>query len=156
MNAPRIRFFDSVRGIALGLLLAPLLPAALTAWLHPSRPEWNALRQEVAASPKDRVDAAEAKRNYADYLWLDARPRKDFDAGHVDGALPLTEDDWEAQLPVVMGQWDGRQTMLVYCGGESCHASEAVARRLRRELVEVDVKILTGGWAAWLGETAKP
>jgi rhodanese-related sulfurtransferase len=155
VNATRIRFFDAPVCVAVGLLAIPVLPAVITACLHPSKPSWSELRQGVTAELKDRVDAVQARRDYKDALWLDARSKSDFQAAHVPGASPLTEDTWEEQLPAVMERWDGRQPMLVYCGGASCQASEAVARRLRRELVEVKVLILTGGWPAWLAEEAR-
>lgn len=155
MKAPRIRIFDSSVGVALALLLAPVVPAALTGWLHPAKPDWERLSRSAADSADERIDATEARLNHADSLWLDARSRADFEAAHVPGAVLLNEDEWEAQLPAVMERWDGRQAMLVYCGGESCHASDAVARRLRRELGDVKVLVLSGGWPAWQAEEAK-
>lgn len=155
MKVSRIRFFDSVFGVALALLLAPLVPAALTGLLHPSKPDWGRLARGGANETGDRIDMSEARLKYADALWLDARSRTDFEAAHVPGAIFLNEDEWEAQLPAVMERWDGRQAMMVYCGGESCHASDAVARRLRRELGEVKVLVLSGGWPAWQAEEAK-
>lgn len=132
-----------------------MVPATLTGWLHPAKPDWERLSRDGETGAKDRINVAEARLKYADALWLDARSRTDFEAAHVPGAVLLNEDEWEAQLPAVMERWDGRQTMLVYCGGESCHASDAVARRLRRELGEVNVLVLSGGWPAWQAEEAK-
>lgn len=156
MKAPRIRFYDSACVVALCLLAAPLIPAGFTAWLHPSRPNWAELNAREKSVSQDRIDAGEARSHYRDALWLDARSRADYEAAHVPGALLLNEDEWEALLPLVMERWDGVQPMLVYCGGESCHASEAVARRLKRELGEIKVLVLNGGWPAWRALEATP
>lgn len=142
--------------IALTLMALAVGPAALTAWLHPSAPTWIELASNSNGTGSERIDVATARRDFKEALWLDARSAVDFSRAHVPGALPLTEDSWEDQLIAVMEKWDGRQPMLVYCGGASCQASEAVARRLRRELGEVKVWVLEGGWDAWQKGESSP
>lgn len=135
---------------ALLLLVAlPLAPALLSAWLHPRRPDWAALRTEAAAPAPGRLGLAAIHAEHADALWLDARPAADYAAGHVPGALPLTEDAWEELFASVIEAWDGRRSLIVYCGAKTCQTSETVARRLRRELGFENVYVLEGGWEAW-------
>lgn len=134
---------------ALLLLALPIVPALLSGWLHPRRPDWHAIRTEAAAPAPDRLDLSTIRAAHPDALWLDARSAEDYTAAHVPGALPLTEESWDAQFSALIDAWDGSQSLVVYCGGESCRASEAVARRLRRELGVDNVFVLAGGWDAW-------
>jgi rhodanese-related sulfurtransferase len=123
-----------------------------TALWHPRRPDWTALRAPVEAVRQ--VDLADARAEFADALWLDAREPAAYAAGHVPGALALGETDWETGFAALMESWDGARPLVVYCGGESCHASEAVARRLKRELGFDRIVVLRGGWDAWRAAAA--
>lgn len=136
-----------VARMVFALLLVPVAPAALTGWLHPCGPDWRALGEKKAAIV--RVSVAQAGRNYPDALWIDARPAEARAGGVVPGSVALNEDDWETGFAALAEKWDGRRTIVVYCGGDSCHASEAVALRLRRELGFESIVVLEGGWDAW-------
>ena len=131
------------------LLALPLAPALLSGWLHPRRPDWGALSAEAEAPAPGQLDLAQIRAAHADALWLDARAAEAYAEGHVPAALPLTEDAWDEQFVGVVEAWDGRCAIIVYCDGAGCHASEAVARRLRRELGFENVFVLRGGWEAW-------
>lgn len=133
--------------VAVCLLLAPLAPAVATALWHPKRPDWTALRAPDGGV--SQVDIATARREFSDALWLDAREPAAYAAGHVPGALALSETEWETGFGALMEAWDGARPLVVYCGGESCHASESVARRLKRELGFDNIVMLRGGWDAW-------
>jgi rhodanese-related sulfurtransferase len=131
------------------LLALPLAPALLTGWLHPRRPDWAAIRAEAAAPAPERVELEQVRATYPNALWIDARSATDFAAGHVPEAVSLNEEDWDAGFAHFIEKWDGERPLIVYCGGERCHASESVARRLRRELGFENIHVLHGGWAAW-------
>lgn len=81
-------------------------------------------------------------------LWVDARPRQEYEKEHIPGALLLNEDEWNRQLPELLAQWSAEQVVIVYCSSLQCKASQAVARRLHEE-TGMEVKILKGGWEAW-------
>ena len=135
------------RGLALRLavlLVVPAVAAVLTAWWHPRGPDWTALRAEVS-----RVSVAEVA-GVADVLWVDARDPEAFAAGHAPGAVNLSEEHWEEQLPGLLDVWEPGRRVVVYCDGAECLASRQVALRIRRELALEDVAVLTGGWPAWL------
>lgn len=133
--------------IATLLILAPLVPALATALWHPKRPDWTTLRTPDGGVRQ--LDVATARREFADALWLDAREPAVYAAGHVPGALALNETEWEAGFGALMEAWDGARPLVVYCGGESCRASEVVARRLKRDLGFENIVVLRGGWDAW-------
>ena len=82
-------------------------------------------------------------------LWVDARPRQRFEAGHIPGAVLLNEDEWDALVPEFLDQWEPEKTIVVYCDGGTCNASNAVAERLKKELQVENVFVLKGGIAAW-------
>lgn len=140
------------RTVAL-LLLAPLVPAVATAIWHPKRPDWTALRAPDGGVRQ--VDLTTARRDFSNALWLDAREPAAYAAGHVPGAFALSETEWETGFGALMEAWDGARPLVVYCGGESCHASEAVARRLKRELGFENIVVLRGGWDAWRAANAE-
>lgn len=129
------------------VLTLPLLPAVATGLWHPRRPDWAALR--ASDGGVRQVDLAAARTDFAGALWVDAREAGAYAAAHVPGALSLNETEWETGFGALVEAWDGARGIVVYCGGESCHASEAVARRLKRELGFENIVVLRGGWDAW-------
>ena len=49
--------------------------------------------------------------------------------------------------------WSPEKKIVVYCSAASCNLAEDVARRLRAEAkLPNDIRILKGGWEAWLGK----
>lgn len=125
------------------LLLLALVPALLSAWLHPRRPEWRWTKPAV-----EEVTVATVAR-WPKVLWVDARGEKEYGERHVPGAVLLNETEWERRLPDFLAAWTPERRVVVYCNSASCNASHEVARRLQRELGLTDVRVLRGGWAAW-------
>ena len=129
---------------SIALLVAAVLPALLAAGLHPRRPAWS-----LAAAAQPEVAWTEVA-GWPGALLLDARYAADYGRRHIPGALPLSEPRWEQQLPAVIAAWHPGAPVVVYCDDAGCGASQAVARRLRRELAIDQVYVLKGGWGAWL------
>jgi rhodanese-related sulfurtransferase len=93
---------------------------------------------------------AEAVRLWKDQVvWVDARPRARYDTGHIDGAVLLNEDEWDALVPEFLNVWDPEKAVVVYCDGGGCEASHDVANRLRRDFAIETVYVLKGGYPAW-------
>jgi rhodanese-related sulfurtransferase len=132
----------SARGIG-GILLFALLPALVSWGWH-----WHAGLLPKAGASVERVSVGRLPVG-AEVLWVDARPVAAYEEEHIPGALSLNEESWSAQLPAVLDRWQPAMTVIVYCGSESCHASEAVAQRLMRETGWTNVRVLEGGWEAW-------
>lgn len=131
----------ALRQAALLLALA-LLPALVSGALQL---QWN--NAEPLADGE--VKAATVREWGSKVQWVDARPRDKFDAGHIEGALLLNEDEWKKLVPAFLDAWDPDRPVVVYCDGGSCEASHAVAKRLREELKIGDVHVLKGGLTAW-------
>jgi rhodanese-related sulfurtransferase len=88
-------------------------------------------------------------RSRADVLWVDARTAEAFALGRVPGAILLPADSWNERVGAVIEAWSPGMVVVVYCDAATCEASQAVARRLRDELVWPEVRVLRGGWQAW-------
>lgn len=127
---------------ALCLALLALLPAVISAFLHPRRPDfWSQPRE-------GEITLNAALRKPGDYLWIDARTVTEHTAGHIPGSLPLNLEDWVNLLPTVLEAWPEGKPVIVYCDSRRCKASEDVAMRLR-EFDQAPVFVLKGGWEAW-------
>ena len=134
----------TLRQLALVLALA-LLPALVSgAW----QLQWR--KQEPLAPGEVRLATA---RMWGDQVqWVDARSRAKYERTHIPGALLLNEDEWDKLVGPFLDAWDADKTLVVYCDGGSCEASQAVAERIRTELKIGGVFVLKGGWAAWEGK----
>src|SRR5574341_2236742 len=80
-------------------------------------------------------------------LFLDARPVSFYEMGHVPGARPLPEEDFETAFTRLEPGLRSRFDIVVYCSGYGCEASHNVARLLRER--DVAAVILNEGWPAW-------
>lgn len=131
----------ALRQLAAVLALA-LLPALVSGAIQL---RWNS--EEPVADGEIKLETV---KNWGDHvLWVDARSKTKFDEEHIPGALPLTEDEWNAQIAHFLDAWDPDIPVVVYCDGGTCELSKAVADRLRRELKIEKVFVLKGGWSAW-------
>ena len=126
------------------IILLAALPAAVSGHLQL---EWRGAPQPELQP--DEVRPGTARMWGSHVLWVDARSRERYDAGHVHGAILLNEDHWEELVPAFLDAWDPEKTIVVYCDGGKCDASRAVATRLRDELKLESVYVLQGGWTAW-------
>lgn len=128
----------------LGLLLGlALLPALVSGALQL---QWNG--QPPLAPGEVRLATAQM---WGDQVqWVDARARTKFERSHIPGALLLNEDEWNTLIAPFLDAWDPDKTIVVYCDGGTCEASQKVAERIRTELKIGNVYVLKGGWSAWL------
>jgi rhodanese-related sulfurtransferase len=129
------------------LLALALLPAAVQALYVRDKIPWQS---RVAGS--DLVSVEVARGWGATAIWVDARPTDEFERDHVPGAISLNEDHWgEALSEFLAKQWSPEKKIVVYCSSQSCNLAEDVARRLREEAkLPNEIRILKGGWEAWL------
>jgi rhodanese-related sulfurtransferase len=84
--------------------------------------------------------------------FVDCRPRTQFEAGHVSGALHLEPPAGPEALltPQRLEPLAHAQTVITYCDAQSqCERSVQLARVLSRAGVR-DVRVLEAGMPAWL------
>jgi rhodanese-related sulfurtransferase/predicted transcriptional regulator len=79
-------------------------------------------------------------------VLLDVRPRQEFDAGHLRGAINIPIDQLQDRFEE-LGR--GRQ-IITYCRGEYCLFADEAAELLRAN--GFDVVRLEGGWPEWQSE----
>lgn len=84
-------------------------------------------------------------------LWIDARPRAEWEKNGVPGSilwnLDASEDaqafEAEAAMRIVENP-----NVVVYCSNENCGISRQVADKILRLDLGAEVKVLRGGWQA--------
>jgi rhodanese-related sulfurtransferase len=117
---------------------------------------WNALGGRGIALSKnvflkdgdEVVQAIEARaRLDKGALFLDARPVAFYNMGHIPGAFPLPEDDFDRAFARLETTLRARFEIVVYCSGYGCEASHIVARKLKER--GIPAAILHEGWPAW-------
>ena len=79
-------------------------------------------------------------------VLLDVRPRQEFDAGHLRGAMNIPI----AELPERLGELPGDRQIITYCRGVYCLFADEAAELLRAH--GFDVVRLEGGWPEWQSE----
>ncbi|MDH3252944.1 MAG: rhodanese-like domain-containing protein [Ignavibacteria bacterium] len=80
-------------------------------------------------------------------LFVDARHGFDFQLGHIPGAINIPLAEAESLLPVI-ASLPKMTTIIVYCDGQECNSSEALAHMLIANGC-TDVKVFVGGWNDW-------
>ena len=117
---------------------------------------WNAfsgrgiaLASNVLVKPGDEtIPAPEAKKRLeAGALFLDARPKMNYDVEHIPGALNLPEESFDQTWPALEPRVRDSLDVVVYCAGFGCEASHEVARKLKK--LGVPAVVLDEGWPAW-------
>ncbi|MFT3831678.1 MAG: rhodanese-like domain-containing protein [Opitutaceae bacterium] len=129
----------------LGILVIATVLAAATVALRPGA---RALLRDAPRG--DETTLVAAREHRGPLLWLDARPAADFARAHIPDALPLNADEWDAQIVAVIQHWQPGTRVIVYCDDRACGTSRHVAEKLRREYQFDDVRVLHGGWRAWV------
>jgi rhodanese-related sulfurtransferase len=133
---------------ALHLLAITLLAAVATHFIHPRAPQWFE-KHEPLARDEVTLDLI-AKKWGEEVLWIDARARQAFEAGHIPGALLLNEQEADALMFEHIEKLQGNTgPIIVYCDGHACQASRRIAAYLRERLPAAEIYVLRGGWKLW-------
>jgi rhodanese-related sulfurtransferase len=80
--------------------------------------------------------------------FIDARPKTEFEAGHIKGAksLPYKEADWKFVEAMTGVSEDS--VVITYCDGETCELSIDLALFLKNAGYK-NVRVLSNGWTIW-------
>lgn len=79
-------------------------------------------------------------------ILLDVRPRREFEAGHLSGAINIPFDELQDRL----SELPRDRQVITYCRGEYCLFADEAAELLRAN--GFDVACLEGGWPEWQSE----
>ena len=90
-----------------------------------------------------------------DTVFIDARLARDFEAGHLKGAInvPVDANDMELQKTTANIHKDAR--IVLYCQSAGCKFAEIVAIKLMEDGFS-DISIFKGGWQEWVAKNGKP
>lgn len=91
---------------------------------------------------------AEELHRRGDTLFIDARKKDIFEAGHIPGAVHIGRLSFEADYPALESRLKAASALVVYCTSRQCEDSSLVATRLS-QLGYESVLIFEGGWAEW-------
>jgi rhodanese-related sulfurtransferase len=106
----------------------------------------------VIAPVVDRVSIEEAAAllERSQVTFVDARPAYDYAAAHIPGAMNLPAEDAEGLLDMQSLPIPPEGAVITYCDGGSCEQSEYLGLLLRERDVCQQVRVLEGGWQAWV------
>lgn len=82
-------------------------------------------------------------------IFIDARYKEDYEAGHVRGAINLSFDEFYEVLPEVEPRLSREKEMVTYCGEIDCDISLFLARLLKEKGYE-KVMVMVQGWEGWV------
>ncbi|MDP2861475.1 MAG: rhodanese-like domain-containing protein [Desulfobacterales bacterium] len=113
--------------------------------------DWSAKSNLVTPSGENlEISLSEASNLFkkGKAVFIDARSRTEYDAGHIKGAtsLPYKEADWK--FVEAMAGISEESAVITYCDGETCELSTELAVFLRNAGYK-NVKVLSNGWSAW-------
>lgn len=96
-----------------------------------------------------RLSMDDAKLLYASgqVVFIDARIREDYEAGHIKGAVSMPFGSMPELLPKFRKTFEGKM-LVTYCGGSGCNLSEKAAYNLFDNGYE-RIAIFFGGWENW-------
>ena len=130
----------------LGSLAAML--AASTYVLHPSPPAFYAIEEPLKQDEVGLQEIAERWKN--EVLWLDARPREQFEQEHIPEAHLLNEQEFDGLLLELLETLQTTtRPVIIYCGGQKCEASRHVREKLLTMVPVENCFVLKGGFPAW-------
>jgi rhodanese-related sulfurtransferase len=113
-------------------------------------PPQRALVCDPAAIAPDEVCLQEIPADAA-VLWVDARPRAEWEQNGLSGSvlwnLDPSEDMTVFEAETAMRIMETPR-VIVYCGDENCGVSRQVAERIRALGLGAEVSVLHGGWRA--------
>jgi rhodanese-related sulfurtransferase len=144
--------------LSVGLAAVRGLPSLAAS--EPTSAEPGACRapaQPDADSPVRFIDQDQAKTlvGAPGVVFVDCRPRAEFEAGHVSGAVHLDPTagvrDGDRALPdAPLDLLSRAGTVITYCDAQAqCERSLLLAERLREAGLR-DVRVLEDGMPAWL------
>ena len=136
---------------ALSNTLIILVASALAGWAT-----WKIQGPPDLAITCSPADLKPGEICYADIpkenvLWIDARPRTQWEKNGVPDSLLLTDDrheNWEDLLAEVAPRLFEAEMAVIYCDTKACGSSEPVAQKLRALNLGPEIKVLHGGFQA--------
>ncbi|PID78019.1 MAG: hypothetical protein CSB21_02710 [Deltaproteobacteria bacterium] len=97
------------------------------------------------------IDIYQAKKAFElkTAVFLDSREHKDYQKGHIKGAINLPSDKLDDNAVFFLEKYqDKNQPFIIYCDGEDCNLSRLAAEFLIN-IGYTHIEILKNGWTLW-------
>jgi rhodanese-related sulfurtransferase len=140
-----------VGGLVAVAIAAAVASQAVAPRRIPWRGDWEHDAEARAVKAGARVvdlPTAAALAGSNGVLVLDARPRADYEAGHIAGARSVPPEELAGGIPQTLLTVPAEQAILTYCAGEACDESLRLIRLLM-ELRRTNVHVYVGGYRQW-------
>jgi rhodanese-related sulfurtransferase len=144
---------DTARRILILLGIAGLLGATANA-ISPRGLSWTRpLGRGVAAQAADAgmfpVELGSIKRLLRDrsVVFVDSRPRDEFDTGHLPGAVSLPWAEVEAGGVFTRPVLPRDRPLVIYCANEFCESALRLGMALKGD--HANVAVFVDGYEAW-------
>ena len=83
-------------------------------------------------------------------VFMDARSKQEYDAGHIQGAISIPWHGVEHRFMEVADRIPSDRLIITYCEGETCALIKDLALFLK-EMGYEKVHVLVNGWSLWKG-----
>ncbi|RJQ64953.1 MAG: rhodanese-like domain-containing protein [Desulfobacteraceae bacterium] len=113
--------------------------------------DWSAeSRLSTPSGESLMVTLSDAERMFLDKsaVFMDARSKEEYEAGHIAGAVSLPWQEVQQRFTEVAERIPPDRPVITYCDGESCALSKDLALFLK-EMGYAEVHILVNGWTRW-------
>lgn len=123
--------------------------------------QWDTSKGVITANAKNDVigdkieikDVTRARQIFdrGDVLFVDARPRDNYDGGHISGAVSLPLGQFDEFIDAFLERHPIDQPIVTYCSGRTCEDSHNLAQLLM-DFGFSDVKVFIDGYPGWVAE----
>ena len=98
----------------------------------------------------ERIELADLKSlvSGGKAILVDGRAVKDYEAGHIPGALNLPASELDVLFPHFSTRVSRDQLLVVYCGGHDCSLAQILATGLAEKGYR-HLKVYYGGYSDW-------
>ena len=120
--------------------------------------QWDTTEGVVTARAKndifiqgDEIRNVEEARGLYDsgkYLFVDARSREDYEAGHIPGAASLPVGEFDDYIAAFQERYPRDASIITYCSGRTCEDSHHLAEYLL-EFGYGNVIVFIDGFPGW-------
>lgn len=138
-----------------GIFCASILGMALSLFINPHgrevlRPREEKVTLEAGKAGVAIVSVEEVQKIIGEGGWmvLDARLEREYDAGHIPGALSFPYAQRDAAYKEWASILSSEQKVLVYCSGKMCDDGLRLAAFLR-EMGSKEVALFVDGLEGW-------
>jgi rhodanese-related sulfurtransferase len=102
----------------------------------------------LTSSAWKEISLENARALFGQAVFVDARSKEDYAAGHIGGAVSLPLHEFDAEWANFTSTVPPELELIVYCSGGDCELSHKLAERLAQANYK-SIFVLTAGYDAW-------